>query len=100
MVNYGLRDLGYQYVIIDDCWSEGRNESGYLVANSLKISKCKIPFSIQSLPFPHLIAVDQGMKYVADKIHNLGLKFGIYSSAGIYNCGKYPGSLGYETKDA
>jgi alpha-galactosidase len=40
------------------------------------------------------------MKYVADKVHNLGLKFGIYSSAGIYTCGRYPGSLGYEKKDA
>jgi alpha galactosidase A-like protein len=36
MVDYGLRDLGYQYVIIDDCWAQGRNESGYLVPNSKK----------------------------------------------------------------
>lgn len=34
MVDYGLRDLGYNYIVLDDCWSEGRNESGYLVANS------------------------------------------------------------------
>lgn len=40
------------------------------------------------------------MAPVADYIHNLGLKFGMYSSAGIYTCGKYPGSLGYETQDA
>ena len=34
------------------------------------------------------------------KIHSLGLKFGIYSSAGIFTCAKFPGSLGYEDKDA
>lgn len=40
------------------------------------------------------------MKYVADKVHSLGLKFGIYSSAGLYTCAKYPGSLNYEGNDA
>jgi alpha-galactosidase len=33
MVDYGLRDLGYKYVVLDDCWSVGRNDSGYLVEN-------------------------------------------------------------------
>lgn len=33
MVDYGLRDLGYQYIVLDDCWSIGRNSSGYLVEN-------------------------------------------------------------------
>ena len=33
MVNYGLKDLGYDYVVLDDCWSIGRNSSGYLVEN-------------------------------------------------------------------
>ncbi|KAF2501899.1 alpha-galactosidase [Lophium mytilinum] len=80
MVQYGLRDLGYQYIVLDDCWSVGRNESGYLVENPKT--------------FPH------GMKYVADTIHSLGLKFGMYSSAGVFTCGRYPGSLGNEQKDA
>lgn len=34
MANFGLRDLGYNYIILDDCWSVGRNESGYLVEDS------------------------------------------------------------------
>jgi len=34
MVDYGLRDLGYSYIILDDCWAVGRNDSGYLVADS------------------------------------------------------------------
>lgn len=33
MVDYGLRDAGYDYIVLDDCWSVGRNESGYLIAN-------------------------------------------------------------------
>lgn len=33
MVDYGLRDLGYNYIVLDDCWSSGRNSTGYLVAN-------------------------------------------------------------------
>jgi alpha-galactosidase len=52
MADYGLRDLGYNYVILDDCWSSGRNESGYLVADTNK--------------FPN------GMAHVADQIHALG----------------------------
>jgi alpha-galactosidase len=34
MINYGLRDLGYSYIVLDDCWAVGRNESGYLVEDS------------------------------------------------------------------
>ena len=80
MVDYGLRDLGYNYVVLDDCWSEGRNASGYLVPNH------------QTFP--------NGMRYVADQLHDIGMKFGMYSSAGIYTCGRYPASLGNEQKDA
>lgn len=80
IIDYGLRDLGYNYIVLDDCWSIGRNTSGYQVPNPKK--------------FPH------GMRYVADTLHDLGFKFGMYSSAGEYTCGKYPGSLGYETQDA
>lgn len=82
IVDYGLKDLGYHYVILDDCWSDGRNASDNdaLVADSKK--------------FPN------GMKDVADRIHDLGLGFGMYSSAGKYTCGKYAGSQGFETVDA
>ena len=37
MVDYGLRDLGYNYIVLDDCWSIGRNSTGYLVANRVLI---------------------------------------------------------------
>ena len=81
MVDFGFRDLGYKYVILDDCWSDPeRSHNGSLVANSTK--------------FP------SGIKAVADKIHDLGLFFGMYSSAGIYTCAQYPASLGHEKQDA
>lgn len=66
---------------MDDCWSSGRNSSGYLVADQER--------------FP------DGISGLAEKVHNMGLKVGIYSSAGTVTCAKeYPGSLGYEEKDA
>lgn len=80
MVKYGLKDLGYDHVVLDDCWSIGRNSSGYLVHDPTK--------------FPN------GMLSVADRLHAMGMKFGMYSSAGVFTCGRYPGSLGNEDKDA
>ena len=81
MVDYGFRDLGYKYVILDDCWQNmQRSPNGSLVANSTK--------------FP------DGIKAVSDRIHDMGLMFGMYSSAGMYTCAQYPASLGYETIDA
>jgi alpha-galactosidase len=82
IVDYGLKDLGYHYVILDDCWSIGRNASNN---NSLIADPKKFP---------------NGMAAVADKLHALGLGFGMYSDAGKYTCGGYAGSLGYETVDA
>lgn len=80
MVDYGLRDIGYDHIVLDDCWAVGRNESGYLIPDSYK--------------FP------SGMKSIVDQIHALGFKFGIYSSAGVLTCGRFPGSLGFEQQDA
>ncbi len=81
MVEKGLKDLGYEYIVIDDCWSlKERDEEGRLVPDPEK--------------FPH------GMKYLADYIHSKGLKFGIYSCVGTLTCAKYPGSYEYEYIDA
>ncbi len=81
MVESGLKDAGYEYVIIDDCWScRERDENGDLVPNPEK--------------FPH------GIKYVSDYIHAKGLKFGMYSSAGFMTCAGFPGSYGHEWQDA
>ncbi|KAJ1596486.1 hypothetical protein NDA11_003875 [Ustilago hordei] len=41
-----------------------------------------------------------GLKKVVDEIKSLGLKAGIYFSAGVMTCGHHIGSLGYEDVDA
>lgn len=81
MVESGLRDCGYEYLVIDDCWSlKERDREGRLVPDPGK--------------FPH------GMKAVADYVHNKGLKFGMYSCAGNLTCAGYPGSFEHEFTDA
>ena len=70
LVSSGLRDVGYKYVVLDDCWSAGRRDSDqWLLADRKK--------------FP------RGMKAVADDIHALGLLFGMYSSAGEMTCARF-----------
>lgn len=78
----GLKDCGYEYIVIDDCWSDknGRDSNGNLVPDPVK--------------FPN------GMKALADSIHELGFKIGIYSDAAERTCAGYPGSLGFEEQDA
>jgi alpha-galactosidase len=80
MVSTGMRDAGYLYVVIDDCWQVGRDAQGVLGADPAK--------------FP------SGMKALGDYIHSRGLKFGIYSDAGGKTCGGRPGSQGREYQDA
>ncbi|WP_169789034.1 NPCBM/NEW2 domain-containing protein [Nonomuraea candida] len=81
LVSSGLKDLGYQYVNIDDCWSlRERGPDGRLVPDPVK--------------FP------SGIKGVADYVHGKGLKLGIYGDAGTKTCAGYPGSLGHEELDA
>jgi len=80
MVKSGMKDAGYQYVVIDDCWQVSRDKDGNIVADPQR--------------FP------SGIKAVADYIHSLGLKFGIYSDAGSNTCAGRPGGLGHEYQDA
>jgi alpha-galactosidase len=81
LVSLGFRDLGYRVVIFDDAMTErSRGPDNYLVENAEK--------------FP------SGLKVLSDELHDLGLRYGVYSSAGRYTCGSYPASLGFETEDA
>lgn len=80
MVTSGMRDAGYQYVVIDDCWQGPRDANGFITADPQK--------------FP------SGIKALADYVHSKGLKFGIYSDAGKMTCAKRPGSQGHEYQDA
>jgi alpha-galactosidase len=76
----GMRDAGYEYVVIDDCWQVDRDAEGNIVVDPER--------------FP------SGMKALADYVHSKGLKFGIYSDAGMKTCQGRPGSRGYEFQDA
>ena len=80
MVASGMRDAGYKYVVIDDCWQGPRDANGFITADSKK--------------FP------SGIRALADYVHSRGLSFGIYSDAGRLTCGGRPASEGHEYQDA
>ncbi|MBK5261775.1 MAG: putative Ig domain-containing protein [Peptostreptococcaceae bacterium] len=90
MIKNGMADVGYQYVNIDGCWTNNpkkkdptrngpqRDEQGNILPNS---------------HFPD-------MKSLVDYIHSKGLKAGIYSSPGPFDCAGYAGSYEHEEQDA
>jgi alpha-galactosidase len=80
MVATGMKNAGYQYVNIDDCWQGQRDAHGFIQPNAKK--------------FP------SGMKALADYAHSKGLKLGIYSDVGYKTCGGLPASRGHEFQDA
>jgi alpha-galactosidase len=80
MVASGMKDAGYKYVVIDDCWQVKRDADGTIVADPQR--------------FP------SGIKALGDYVHSKGLLFGIYSDAGSKTCQGRPGSRGYEYQDA
>jgi alpha-galactosidase len=81
MVSSGMKDAGYQYFVIDDCWlSPERDAQGNLQADPKK--------------FPN------GMKAFGDYVHSKGLKFGMYNCAGTLTCAGLPGTRGHEYQDA
>lgn len=81
MKEQGLLEAGYEYVVIDDCWSlKERGQDGRLVADPEK--------------FPN------GIRALADYVHEKGFKLGIYSCCGTRTCAGYPGSFEHEYEDA
>lgn len=82
MVELGLLSAGYQYLVIDDCWSELERDpvTGRIVPDHIKFSN--------------------GMRAVSDYVHSKGLKFGMYSDAGTHTCAEYPASFDHEYLDA
>ena len=81
ILELGLDKLGYRYVNLDDCWmAPQRSANGTLTADPER--------------FPG------GLKAVGDYLHDRGLLFGIYSSAGTKTCAGFPASLYYEQIDA
>jgi alpha-galactosidase len=81
IVSSGMKDSGYEYVVVDDGWEAlARDSEGNLVPDPKK--------------FPH------GMKALADYVHSKGLKFGIHNCAGNTTCNGFPGGRGHEYQDA
>jgi len=80
MVATGLRDAGYTYLNMDDCWHGPRDENGFITCDKDRFSS--------------------GIKSLSDYVHSKGLKFGIYSDAGRKTCAGLPGSFGHEYQDA
>jgi alpha-galactosidase len=81
MATSGMKDAGYQYVVIDDCWQVARDSAtGRIVADSAR--------------FP------SGMRALADYVHARGLRFGLYTDAGRRTCEGRPGSYEHEDIDA
>ena len=117
MVSSGLRDAGYKYLVIDDCWmakhrdSETGRISIYIYIyvyvdigaggdtrlidrRTLDVRWNTGEFIADPKKFP------SGMKALSNYVHSLGLKFGIYTAAGDKTCEGYPASLGHEEQDA
>ena len=80
LVTSGLRDAGYTYVNLDDCWAEGRRSDGTIVPDAVR--------------FP------DGIPALANYVHARGFKFGLYTDAGATTCAGRPGSLDHEQQDA
>ncbi|KAL0956317.1 hypothetical protein HGRIS_002470 [Hohenbuehelia grisea] len=81
-ISLGLKDAGYQYINIDDCWAKMARDAT----------------TQRMVPDPNKFP--NGISGVASKVHALGLKMGIYSDAGTATCAGFPGSLGHENLDA
>ena len=82
LVSTGMKGLGYDWIVLDDCWHPSRAANGSLV------------------PFPRFFP--EGMKPVIDYVHSKGITFGLYTSVGAETChgGWSPGSLGHFEQDA
>ena len=80
MVDLGLKDAGYAYANLDGGWQGGRHANGTIYPNATK--------------FP------DGLSPVADYVHGLGLKFGVYTDKGPTGCAGPEGSFPFYAQDA
>eukprot|EP00697_Spironema_sp_BW2_P000543 gnl/Spiro4/10716_TR5708_c0_g1_i1.p1 gnl/Spiro4/10716_TR5708_c0_g1~~gnl/Spiro4/10716_TR5708_c0_g1_i1.p1 ORF type:complete len:394 (+),score=51.88 gnl/Spiro4/10716_TR5708_c0_g1_i1:145-1326(+) len=97
LVSSGMRDAGYIYVNIDDCWMQCHKQApdGQSCYSPLD---GRDPHTGVFVPDP--VKFPRGIKFLADSLHEMGLKFGIYSSSGPRTCSGFMGSWGFEELDA
>ncbi len=84
MIDSGMADFGYMYVNIDDCWSKKKGDEPYRDEFGRILPNEKFP----------------DMKGMTAYIHSKGLRAGIYTSPGPWNCAGYVGSYQHEQLDA
>ena len=84
MIESGMADFGYQYVNIDDCWMKKKGDEPYHDANGAVLPNAKFP----------------DMAGLAEHIHALGLRAGLYTSPGPWTCAGYVGAFEHEEADA
>jgi len=94
IIENGMADVGYQYVNIDGCWTNTENNN----------SRTKDPLHFGPLRDEQGNILPNGhfpnMKGLVDYIHSKGLKAGIYSSPGPFDCARFAGSYQHEEQDA
>lgn len=79
-LNKGLYECGWNHIMMDDLWQGTRKADG--------------------TPQPNASRFPNGLKTVADYVHQNGMKFGLYTDAADRTCAGAFGSYGYETIDA
>ncbi|KAH8396631.1 hypothetical protein KR215_001636, partial [Drosophila sulfurigaster] len=82
LASEGYADVGYEYVIVDDCWLEKTRDNK---TNKLVADRTRFP---------------SGLNALADHVHNRGLKFGLYQDFGTLTCAGYPGVIDHMQLDA
>eukprot|EP01060_Flectonema_neradi_P007276 TRINITY_DN15044_c0_g1_i1.p1 TRINITY_DN15044_c0_g1~~TRINITY_DN15044_c0_g1_i1.p1 ORF type:complete len:919 (+),score=125.18 TRINITY_DN15044_c0_g1_i1:59-2815(+) len=80
MLKNGMKDAGYTYINIDDCWAGSRSPNGSIIPDPAR--------------FP------SGIKYLADYAHARGMKLGLYTARAALTCMYRPGSFDHEAIDA
>lgn len=79
LVSSGLHDLGYDYVLVEDCWQGARSGDGSIAAGA---------------------AFPGGLAGLAQYVHGKQLKLGVGTSRGPTTCRGLTGSEGHELADA
>jgi alpha-galactosidase len=104
VVNNGLKDFGLSYIMIDAGWEYILPQDADIIRNSdgsySRSNDGTIIRDSNGIIVPDASKFPNGMKAIVDYIHERGLKAGIYSSPGKFDCVRSMGSMGFEQIDA
>uniref|UniRef100_A0A095A3Q8 Alpha-galactosidase n=1 Tax=Schistosoma haematobium TaxID=6185 RepID=A0A095A3Q8_SCHHA len=101
LVSDGWRELGYKYVILDDCWLATQRDP---ITNRIMADPSRFPnrstFIVRIYLNSEKIFRFQGMEYIAKYLHSKNLLLGVTLSNGAMTCARYPGSMNHLELDA